>query len=345
MYTFISGEDTFRSRRALKELIAKLQSSARPSEERGSTEASKPNVEIFYFDASVDDSADDFFLYTKSNSLFGGTSIGVVYYPLSGKPQNAEAFLRHAPELAIASGEYIFWEGALDSGVGKKSARGGSPSSVAELLRRTGASSRKKPAITGDILKKNAKRAFDFPLLKNSELKKYIQLLREEIGAVFSFGDVEMLAESFGGDLWAITNELEKAKLAGEFQFKKSRAVEEKAFAFTDALSLGEKGEAYRLYEGMRADGIDEFYLLGAVAGALRIMIKIKSILSTNPDYRAYEAFGLHPFVLKKTLSHIRRFRLSDLKRLYGVVLETDLRFKTSALEPETIFARLISEF
>ncbi len=317
MYTFISGEDTFRSRRALKELIAKLPSSA----------------EIFYFDASIDDSVEDFFLRVEGNSLFGGMSIGVAYYPLSGKSQNAEAFLKRMKNIASASSEYIFWDGACN-GVGrKKSAGGGS------------ASGGKKSAIASDVWKKNAKRAFDFPLLKNSELKKYIQRLGEEIETILSSEDIEMLAEGFNGDLWAIRNELEKTGLAGEFQFKKQRAVDEKVFAFTDALSVGEKGEAYRLYEGMRKDGADEFCLLGAVAGALRIMIKIKSILLTNPDYRVYEAFGLHPFVLKKTLSHVRRFRFEDLKRLYGIVLETDLRLKTTSLEPETVFARLISEF
>ena len=121
--------------------------------------------------------------------------------------------------------------------------------------------------------------------------------------------------------------------------------VDEKIFAFTDALSVGDRREAFRLYDFMRNSGFSELYLLGALGNTLRTMIKIKSILPTNPDYRAYEAFGLHPFVLKKTLSQVRRFRMEDLKRLYRALLQCDVRLKSTALDPETVVVSLISQF
>ena len=74
-------------------------------------------------------------------------------------------------------------------------------------------------------------------------------------------------------------------------------------------------------------------------------MLKVKAILPARPDYRKFAEFGMHNFVLKKTLSHIRRFRLEDLKRLYVLMADADMAVKTGEGDVSALYAKLIAAF
>ena len=302
MIQFFFGEDTYRSRRALQEVVNDLVEKHR---------------EVFYYDASQGDDIRLLEQHAKSASLFGPSPAVVLSYPLTLKDSDWEFLEAVLPALHGTETPFLFFEGAPG---GKKAKR-------------------------ISTIQKYAKKSAEFPMLINSHLKKYVEAMVLEKNISLTPVVLEELIRNFGGDLWAISNELEKYILTGSFEYEKNISLQEKLYDFTDALSEGDHASAYRLLEGVKASGFEDPYILATLAGVLRNMIRVKAILPTNPDYQKMESLGLHPYVLKKTLSQVRRFRLDDLKRLYRGVLEGDIAVKTSDAESGAVFTKLISQF
>ncbi len=302
MIQFFFGNDTYRSRRALQDVINNLAEEQR---------------EVFYYDASQGDDIRLLEQHAKSASLFGPSPAVVLSYPLTLKDSDWEFLEAVLPALHGTETPFLFFEGAPG---GKKAKR-------------------------ISTIQKYAKKSAEFPMLINSHLKKYVEAMVLEKNISLTPVVLEELIRNFGGDLWAISNELEKYILTGSFEYEKNISLQEKLYDFTDALSEGDHASAYRLLEGVKASGFEDPYILATLAGVLRNMIRVKAILPTNPDYQKMESLGLHPYVLKKTLSQVRRFRLDDLKRLYRGVLEGDIAVKTSDAESGAVFTKLISQF
>ncbi len=316
MLYLIYGEDTYRSREKLKELVENL---------RGTRE-------VFSYDASLGDIVGDLEQRLKSQGLFGDAACVVVRYAVTGREENVAYLGESIKEIAPSDSLVVLWDSVPTEK--KVPARG-------KTARKKGSKNEARIALFTEY----AKQVFEFPHLTNSALKKEILEIGKAKKVPLKDADAEALGAEFGGDLWAISQELDKFSLAGSFSYMHAVELQEKLFDFTDALAEGNKGEAYRLLEGVKRAGFDDIYILATLASAVRTMLKVKSVLPSNPDYRKYEEFGLHPYVLKKTLSQVRRFRLDDLKRLYGAIVRTDVTAKTGGLESETLLAGLISEF
>lgn len=317
MYYFIHGADTYRSRKKLREFAKNLAG----------------DREVLIYDASIDDVTSHIDEHMRNNPLFGGGIVSVILHALSGKKENSEWFGERLESIASSEAPFIFWEGVAGS-------------APAPSKKSTSAQSRQKKGTEPfERFISNAEKTFEFPYLTNSALKKEIAAMAEEMKCRIDENAVERLADRCGGDLWMAAHEIEKYALAGSFEFQSAARVQEKLYDFFDALIEGDSARAYTLAEGVRAGGFGEEYVVAALAGTLRNMIKVKALLPTNPDYKKYEEFGMHPFVLKKTLSHVRRFRLEDLRRLYQVLAENDHALKAGDEDPETFFAKVIESF
>jgi DNA polymerase III delta subunit len=316
LYYLITGEDTYRSRQKLKTLTCDL----------------AKNGEILRFDASIDaDLGGTLEEWLAGRNLFGIQPLLVVTYPISGKPENNEWFYANCENLARSKTKIIFWDTcALRETQTIKNSRKKHQSKIHKNI---------------GAFVKHAAEIFEFSPLINSVLQKYIHDMARGKQITLTSADIRALAEAFDGNLWAVEHELEKYALTGSFEYKKRIAVSEKLYDFMDTLMVGDISRAFQLLESVRQSGFEDPYIVATLAGTLRTMLKVKAVLPSNPDYRRLAEFGMHEFVLKKTLSHIRRFRLEDLKRLYELVADTDGALKTGEGEPLNLYAKLIAAF
>lgn len=318
MLYLICGEDTYQSRQKLKETLS-----------------DPAHGEVITYDASVEDISTAVEESLGVVNLFGVSPTIVILYPASGLPENREWLMKRAPEFANIGAVLILWDSeAIAEEFQKETKWRG---------RRAGKSKKAPQALRE--LSLLAKNFFSYPKLANSQLQKYVSEMARAKNLSVKPSEISILAEESRGDLWMIHQELEKYALTGSFDYEKKIAMAEKLFDFMDALAVGDSAEAFMLLESVQEAGFEQPYVLGTMAGMLRNMIKVKSILPLNPDYQKLGSFGMHEFVLKKTLSHIKRFRLEDLKRLYKLVAETDLAIKTGDGDSGVIYARLISAF
>lgn len=316
MYYLVCGEDTYRSHQKREALIHDL----------------AKDGEILRFDASIEtDIGGGIQERLAGGNLFGIRPLLVIVYPSSGRAENKEWLYDNCESLARSESAIIFWDTCL----------------FKEMAATKGAIKKRqaKKDKNTEAFARYAAEIFEFSPLANSALQKYIHDMAHEKQIILTGAHMRMLAEEFGGDLWAIERELEKYALTGSFECQKRTAITEKLYDFMDALVLGDAARAFQLLESARQSGFEDPYIVAALAGNLRNMVKIKAVLPSNPDYQRLSEFGMHEFVLKKTLSHIRRFRLEDLKRLYALVADTDVALKTGEGDSTALYAKLIAAF
>jgi len=108
--------------------------------------------------------------------------------------------------------------------------------------------------------------------------------------------------------------------------------VDDNIFNMVDAIVVGDKKQAFRLINKQRELGEDDFKLMAMIVRQFRILIQIKSLFEENENLRSEEAskiLGLHPFVVRKSLSLVKKYSLAKLKNIYNELLEIDIKTKT----------------
>jgi len=120
--------------------------------------------------------------------------------------------------------------------------------------------------------------------------------------------------------------------------------IETDIFKTIDALGARNKKTALRLLHQHLEQGENEIYLLSMLTYQLRNLIKLKELVTKGvPYYQLGKMTKLHPFVIKKTWSQLKNFTLEQLKKIYQQLLETEIAIKTGQIEPKTALDLLVT--
>jgi DNA polymerase-3 subunit delta len=192
-----------------------------------------------------------------------------------------------------------------------------------------------------------------FPILKETKLRQWIQREVAEQGASMSPQAVELLAKLVGGNLWIMTNEINKLALfaAGrrieeeDIKAIVSSAQEANVFAMVDAILDFKAGVAEQLLEQLLNRGASSAYLLAMLSRQVRLIVQAKELRrQRRPEAEIQSKLGLAPFPLRKTLEQAQRYPLERLKQVYLKLLQTDLSIKTGKFEGGLALNLLIAE-
>ncbi len=112
-----------------------------------------------------------------------------------------------------------------------------------------------------------------------------------------------------------------------------------KIFDLTDAIADRRLGQAFSILNKMRKSGQDEAMIFNMIIFQLRNMLIIES-LGSNASQS-----GLHPFVVKKTLGSLRKFRPGEIKKFYSDLAELDWKIKNGILEFSTAVDLSVANF
>lgn len=143
--------------------------------------------------------------------------------------------------------------------------------------------------------------------------------------------------------------------------------AEAHVFDLTDALGERDVEKALKVLHALLAQGEDPLYLLNLLAGAVRGLIQAREVLEgplasrwqPDLDYGAFRArvweparaaaaggepgfFALHPYRAYSVLRGASRFAMDDLVRAMALLFETDLRLKTTGLDPARLLEVLL---
>ena len=210
---------------------------------------------------------------------------------------------------------------------------------------------------------KKQKFAQEFKPLSNTEATNWVKNEVKARQAKISGQAALSLTSLFGNNLWQLSNELnklinykrgEKEKLinkdsGGEIGLsdieKLSRGkADENIFALTDAISNKNKARALELLEKEIEAGITETYLMHMIIRQFRILLQIRQGLEEGLSSRKMiNQLKLHPFVVQKSITQARNFSLDILKKKFNSLVNIDRQVKTGQTDMKTAVSLLIA--
>lgn len=121
--------------------------------------------------------------------------------------------------------------------------------------------------------------------------------------------------------------------------------IEANIFKTLDALAQRDKKTALKLLHEHLDQGANEIYLLTMFIYQLRSLLKLKDLIARGAPYHTLaKKSGLHPYAVKKNWSVLQNFSLDQLKRIYRRLLEIELAIKKGRLDGQTALDLLVAE-
>ncbi|MFC1932117.1 DNA polymerase III subunit delta [Chloroflexota bacterium] len=193
-----------------------------------------------------------------------------------------------------------------------------------------------------------------FPLLRDTELRQWIQRLVAKEGGSISTPAVDLLIKLVGSNLWIMASEINKLVLfalgrrVDEEDVKRvvSYAQQTNVFAMVDAIVEFKAELAEQLLQQLLQSGAPPAYLLVMLSRQVRMIVIARELRKQRKPQREIQSkLGLtSEFALRKTLEQANRYSLPRLKEVYHQLLETDLSIKTGKYDAELALNILIAE-
>jgi DNA polymerase III delta subunit len=186
-------------------------------------------------------------------------------------------------------------------------------------------------------IEKHATKTQEFKILAAGALDRWITAEAGERKVRLTREEQRVLLTRSGGDLWAISNELDKIA----FGSKLDTALESEAniFAFTDAF-LARPRSAFRPLSHLLRDGHEPVVILATLAGSFRSLATVWWGMRSGKLKGAAKA--LHPFVVKKYSELARTLTPTSLARAYEDLVAADISLKTGKLPPPYPLIKLV---
>ena len=121
--------------------------------------------------------------------------------------------------------------------------------------------------------------------------------------------------------------------------------IENDIFKTIDALASKNKKLALGLLHKHLEDGDNTLYLLSMIAYQFRNLLVIKELQDLGDPYpMIVRKSGLHPFVVQKSFHLCGQFSMEQLKKIYQNIFQVDLDVKIGKIEAETALDLLLAK-
>jgi len=312
MFIFLYGEDTFRSRQKLNELVERY---------RSIHQSGFNFIRLLSFDL-------DLFKKTiETRPMFSEKKMIILENIFLQKyDQEVFDYLKNKDMDNDQETIIVFWEaGSVDeknSLLFKKLAR--KPTMYQDFLCLTGLNLLKW--VNQEFTKRGGK-------IEEAVLKKFVFYVGNDLWTVNNEIN-KLIAFKAGGYI-----SLEDIDL-----FLKER-VQKNIFQTIEALGSQNKRLASALIQRHLSGGENELYLLTMIIHQFRNLIRVKDALVAGLSLsNLTKQMGLHPFVLKKSLDQAKKFDNKQLKSIYQKLLAAEADIKTGKMEPRLALELLVSE-
>jgi DNA polymerase III subunit delta len=120
--------------------------------------------------------------------------------------------------------------------------------------------------------------------------------------------------------------------------------IENDIFKTIDAMVEGKKDEAFWFLHKHLQAGDSPLYLFSMINFQFRNLLEIKDLMEKKISLNGiFTKSSLHPFVIKKTYWQAQKFSFVQLKKIYQKILSADLSIKTGKIEPEGALDMFVS--
>jgi DNA polymerase III subunit delta len=311
MIYFLYGEDTYRSRKKMEEIIILLE------------RKSKVNLLLNFFDGEKDD-----FQKVKnelqSNSIFKEKKVIILNNSFSSADFYKEV-IEFFKEKKIKD-IIIFYE------KGKADKR----SSLFTFLKKT-SKSHEFNLLTGKELEK-----WVYQKLEEKNLSfnvETLNLLIEFIGNdLWRFSSEIDKLSSFKA------KDSDSEITSKEINLLIRSKIETDIFKTIDAIASKDKKKALGLLHSHLEKGDSPIYLFSMIRFQLKNLLTVKDLDQKGMPYSlVLSDSGLHPFVARKSYNLSQKFSLEKLKQVYWDIFKLEIKIKTGKIDPSMALDLLIA--
>jgi len=323
MLIFLYGQDTYRSRQKLNEIIGRYK------------KIHKSGLNLKYFEGgelSLEDLKDEI----QQVSMFAEKKMIVLNGVLGGgrvasNQEFKESFLKDSKKFINSKDIILFFE------VGEVPRN----NSFFKLLKKYGESQ-------------------EFEPLKGEQLRGWVKKEFENLKTKIDEKALIKLIEFVGNNLWQMGNEIKKLvsyKLRypnpeiskGDVELLVKPKIEPDIFKTIDAIAIKNKKQALELIHKHLERGDSPLYLLSMINFQFRNLLIMKSQELGSKFYAGdmrmlTEKLKMHPYVIQKSTQQARKFNFEELKKIYQKIFQVDLSIKTGKVGPETALDLFIAE-
>jgi DNA polymerase-3 subunit delta len=193
-----------------------------------------------------------------------------------------------------------------------------------------------------------------FPMLKSAKLQQWIQARVARYSGSISVQATNLLMGYIGGDLFAMSNEVQKlaAYTAGRMiEEKDVRAVvsasqEADIFVLIDSILDHKAGLAEQTLQKLLQNGVVAPQILVLLARQVQMMVQIKELRSLKkPATEIQYHLGIfNSFAWERMTARADRYTMDRLREIYQRLLETDIAIKTGRFEADLAINILAAE-
>ena len=305
MLIFLYGQDTYRSRQKLNEIINHYK------------KIHKSGLNLKYFDGK-NLSFQDFKDEIRSVSMFAEKKLAVLKNTFLNK-NFKENFLRDSKEFAESKNIVLFYEEEEFSG-----------DKLFKFLKKHAKSQEFKP-LQSQKLKNWVKKGFDdYGIeIREEALEKLINFVGSDLWQMAN--EIKKLVSY---KLKCPNPEISQR----DIELLVKPKIENDIFKTIDAIASKNKKQAIELIHKHLERGDTPLYLLSMINFQFRNLLIVKS------SRFGYEKLKMHPYVIQKSTQQARKFNFEELKKIYQKIFQVDLSIKTGKVEPETALDLFIAE-
>ena len=121
--------------------------------------------------------------------------------------------------------------------------------------------------------------------------------------------------------------------------------LETDIFDTIDAFALKNNQKSLSLIQEHLDQGDSPLYILGMINYQLRNLLIVKNLYQQGkPPSAIKKETDLHSYVVKKTLDQSKKFSLQEIKKIYHQLLEVDLNIKTGKVDKKPALKSFVAE-
>lgn len=316
MIYFIYGEDTYRSKKKIDEIVL------------GYKKVHKSGLNLIYF--NIGDLSNkntktfhDFYGKLQINPMFSEKKLVIVKNAFEEESFQGD-FLEKIKEIECSDNIIVIFEE-------------GNPDARTKFFK---------------VLQKSAK-CQEFKYLQPALLRKWVTQEFDNKGIKINIDALEILISFVGNNLWQMSNEINKlydyqiGSIVKKEDIEKlvKPNIENDIFKTIDALASKNKKLALSLIHKHLDDGEAPLKLLAMVSYQFRTLLTIKEMQKNSEPYNLMaKKSGLHPFVIQKNYHLCNQFSLEQLKKIYLDIFQIDSDIKTGKLDSEIALDLFISQ-
>jgi DNA polymerase-3 subunit delta len=195
--------------------------------------------------------------------------------------------------------------------------------------------------------------AKSYPVLRGGVLRHWVQQRVMASGGNMAPEAVEMLAGLVGGDLWAMSQEINKLILYAGGRRIETRDIailvkdlsQASIFALVDAIMEKRLAMAGPLLQKVLTGGEVPSHILGMLARQIQFIIRIREMKNLKlGDAEIKHCLGLADFAWSKASAQAERYSVEQAIAVYRKLLEADIAIKTSRYEGDLALNIMVAE-